>query len=74
MVLNAVGPYVKFAIPILKATIQAGVDYVDVCDDYDATQMLLEMNDELVEANISALICMGTTPRIGNMQTKLVAS
>src|SRR5690625_1232423 len=37
VVYNAVGPFVKFGVPILKAVIEAGTDYVDVCDDSDAT-------------------------------------
>lgn len=73
VVLNTVGPYVHFAIPILKASMEAQIDYVDVCDDHDATEMLLEMDDEVKKSGITALIGMGTTPGISNMQAKLVA-
>lgn len=74
VVLNAVGPFVKFGIPILEAAIEAGVDYVDVCDDHDATIGLLELDEEAKAAGITALICMGTTPGLSNVQAKLAAS
>lgn len=72
VVLNCVGPYTKFGVPILEAIIEAGVDYVDVCDDHDAAEMLLGLDEKAKEAGISALICMGTTPGISNVQARVV--
>lgn len=46
VVFNAVGPFVKFGVPVLKAVIEAGTDYVDVCDDGDATDDLLELHEK----------------------------
>ena len=73
VVLNAVGPYIKFGVPILESIIEAGVPYVDVCDDHDATEELLKLNDKAKEAGVPALICLGTTPGTTNMQAKLAA-
>ncbi len=73
VVLNAVGPYVKFGVPVLDAVIEAGVNYVDVCDDHDAAMDLLELDEKAKEAGVTALICMGTTPGITNMQAKFAA-
>ena len=50
MVLNAVGPYVKFGVPVLETIIEAGVPYVDVCDDHDATEELLKLNEKAEKA------------------------
>ena len=33
-----------FGPPILAAAIEAGIDYVDVCDDLDATERMLELD------------------------------
>lgn len=73
VVLNAVGPYVKFGVPVLDAIIEAGVRYVDVCDDHDAAEELLRLDDKAKAAGVSAMICLGTTPGITNMQAKLAA-
>lgn len=73
VVFNAVGPFVKFGVPILEAVIAAGTDYVDVCDDGDATQDLLELHEKAEAGGVTALITMGQTPGIANMQAKYVA-
>lgn len=70
-VLSAVGPYTRFGVMVLDAIIEAGVPYVDVCDDHDATEELLKLNDKAVKAGVPAIICMGTTPGTTNMQAKL---
>lgn len=71
VVLNAVGPYVKFGVPILDAIIEAGVPYVDVCDDHDATEEMLKLDEKAKANDVPALICLGTTPGTTNMQAKL---
>ena len=53
VVLNCVGPFYRYAPVILKAVIEAGKDYVDVCDDFDATEALLAMNEQAKKAGIS---------------------
>ena len=73
VVLNAVGPYVRFGVPVLDAIIEAGVPYVDVCDDHDAAEELLKLDEKAKAAGVSAVICLGTTPGVTNMQAKLAA-
>lgn len=73
VVFNAVGPFVKFAVPILEAVIEAGADYVDVCDDGDATEELLKLDEKAKAAGVTALITCGQTPGISNMQAKYAA-
>jgi saccharopine dehydrogenase-like NADP-dependent oxidoreductase len=67
IVLNTVGPFYTYGPPILMAAIEAGVDYVDVCDDLDATERMLELDDEAKAAGISALIGMGNSPGMANV-------
>lgn len=70
VVLNCVGPFTKFGVPILETIIEAGVNYVDICDDHDAAADLMELNDKAEAAGVTALICMGTTPGISNIQAR----
>jgi len=73
VVVNCVGPFYEFGPGVLRAVIEAGVDYVDVCDDVDATAKMLEMNVAAREAGITALIGMGVSPGIANVMVKYCA-
>jgi len=67
VVLNCIGPFYKFGPIVLKATIESEVNYVDICDDFDATEMLLKMDKEAKKAGLSALVGMGSSPGIANV-------
>ncbi len=73
VVLSCVGPFYKFAPMVLRASIDAGVNHVDICDDVDATEQLLKMDSNAREAGISALIGMGSSPGIANVLVKFCA-
>ncbi|MFZ4518161.1 MAG: saccharopine dehydrogenase family protein [Microthrixaceae bacterium] len=71
VVLNCVGPFYRFGAPTLAAVIDAGVDYVDVCDDLDATVAQLELHDRAEAAGVRAVIGMGNSPGLANIFVKL---
>ena len=73
VVLNCVGPFYKFGPPTLQAAIRAGVGYVDICDDLDATRSLLDLDLDARAAGITALIGMGNSPGLANIFVKLCA-
>jgi saccharopine dehydrogenase (NAD+, L-lysine-forming) len=73
VVLNCIGPFYKFVPIILRAVIDAGINYVDICDDVDVTIDILKMNQEAKNANVSALIGMGSSPGVTNLLAKLAA-
>jgi len=73
VVLNCVGPFYRFGPPTLGAAIAAGVGYVDICDDLDATQALLAMDGAARDAGVCALIGMGNSPGLANIFVKLCA-
>jgi saccharopine dehydrogenase-like NADP-dependent oxidoreductase len=73
VVLNCVGPFYKYGPIILKAVIEAKLNYVDVCDDFDATEKLLAMDDKAKKAGIAALIGMGSSPGIANVLVRFCA-
>jgi len=67
VVVNCVGPFYKFAPGILKEAIDSGVDYVDICDDYDATEEMLGMNDMAEKEGVKCVIGLGASPGITNV-------
>lgn len=73
VVLNCIGPFYRFGPPILKAVIEAGINYVDVCDDLDATEAMLELDGTAREAGITALIGMGNSPGLANVLARFCA-
>ncbi|TFG33490.1 saccharopine dehydrogenase [Candidatus Thorarchaeota archaeon] len=74
VVLNCCGPFYRLGPIVLKAVIESKINYVDVCDDYDATKKLLEMNDAAKKADISALTGMGSSPGVANLLVKFCAT
>jgi len=73
LVLNCVGPFYTTVKKILDTVIDAGINYLDVCDDPDVTLEILNYDDKAKNAGISALIGMGASPGITNLLAKLVA-
>ena len=74
LVLNCTGPFYALAVPVLEAVLDAGVkQYVDVCDDVDATLQLLEMDKTVREAGACALMGMGNSPGVTNLLGRLAA-
>lgn len=71
IVINFVGPYYKFAPMIIRACMEVKVDYVDICDDYDAAERIIEMDEEVKKAGITVLTGMGTSPGITNILAKM---
>ena len=66
--INCIGPFYKFAPFIIKAAIKKGVNYVDVCDDYDTTEILLDnYNKSAIDADITCIIGLGASPGLTNL-------
>jgi saccharopine dehydrogenase (NAD+, L-lysine-forming) len=73
IVLNCCGPFYKLGPIVLKAVIESKIDYVDVCDDYDATKLLLDMDKAAKKADITALTGMGSSPGAANVLVRFCA-
>ncbi|MDH5636612.1 MAG: saccharopine dehydrogenase NADP-binding domain-containing protein [Candidatus Bathyarchaeota archaeon] len=73
VVLNCIGPFYEFGPRVLKATIDSGINYVDICDDFDATEKILAMDEDAKKAGISALIGMGSSPGVANVLVRFCA-
>jgi saccharopine dehydrogenase (NAD+, L-lysine forming) len=73
LVVNCIGPFYRFGAPVLSAVIDAGVHYVDVCDDLDATRAQLELHEKAEAAGVCALIGMGNSPGFANVLVRYAA-
>jgi saccharopine dehydrogenase-like NADP-dependent oxidoreductase len=72
--ISTVGPFYKYSNKLLKASIAAKVNFVDIDDDFDATKEALSLDDEAKKAGITAVIGIGASPGITNMIAKYGAS
>jgi saccharopine dehydrogenase (NAD+, L-lysine-forming) len=71
LVVNLTGPYYTLGPIILDAAIAAGTDYLDICDDSDATELLLARDEAAKSAGVTALIGMGSAPGTTNVLVRL---
>ncbi|MEQ8677279.1 MAG: saccharopine dehydrogenase NADP-binding domain-containing protein [Aggregatilineales bacterium] len=67
LILNSVGPFYRFGVPILESAIEAGTDYADINDDWQPTQDMLRRHDRAQQAGITAIIGLGASPGISNL-------
>ncbi len=67
IVMNTVGPFFLHGLQVLKAAIDAGRHYMDICDDWEPTLEMLALHDRAREAGVTAVIGMGASPGISNM-------
>ncbi|MDC0512649.1 saccharopine dehydrogenase NADP-binding domain-containing protein [Gammaproteobacteria bacterium] len=67
IVVNTCGPYFKFAAPILKAAISSGCNYIDICDDWEPTIDMMQLDAAAKLAGISATIGLGASPGLTNL-------
>ncbi|MCP5058012.1 MAG: saccharopine dehydrogenase [bacterium] len=67
VVLNTVGPFYRFGVPILEATIDAGCHYLDINDDWEPTLDMLALHGRAEDAGVTAIIGLGASPGISNM-------
>ena len=70
IVLNCIGPYYLYGPKILKQAIYLNKNYVDVCDDFDATIEDFKYDSLAKDKNISCLIGMGSSPGLANVIVK----
>ncbi|MFD0360041.1 saccharopine dehydrogenase family protein [Nocardia sp. GCM10030253] len=67
VVLNTVGPYYRFGLSVLRAAIDTGTHYLDICDDWEPTVQMLDFDDDARAAGVCAIIGMGASPGVSNL-------
>jgi lysine 6-dehydrogenase len=75
VVINTAGPFYKTAVPVAKAAVEAKVNYIDICDDYEGTEILYnsEIDKLAKDAGITVLTGMGSDPGTNNILVKWYA-
>jgi len=75
VVINTAGPFYKTAVPVARAAVEAKVNYIDICDDYEGTQILFNSDiDKMAKkAGITVLTGMGSDPGTNNILVKWYA-
>jgi saccharopine dehydrogenase-like NADP-dependent oxidoreductase len=71
--MSAIGPFYKYEKKVAGAAVEAGVDYVSICDDYDAALELFDLDDEASKRGVTVLTGMGWTPGLSNILARLGA-
>ena len=73
VVINCVGPYYRYGIHTMQAAIEAGTNYLDICDDYDVTIEAFALDEAAKEAGVSLCVGFGGGPGTTNMLAKYAA-
>jgi saccharopine dehydrogenase-like NADP-dependent oxidoreductase len=73
LVLNTTGPFYRFGVPILRAAIETGTTYLDICDDVEPTLEMLQHDRLARSAGARAIIGMGASPGVTNLAAKELA-
>ncbi|GAB4589920.1 saccharopine dehydrogenase family protein [Nocardia sp. IFM 10818] len=74
LVLNTVGPYYRFGLTVLRAAIETGTHYLDICDDWEPTLQMLDLDAAAREQGVCAVIGMGASPGMSNLLAALAAA
>jgi lysine 6-dehydrogenase len=77
VVINCAGPFYKTAVAVARAAVEARVNYIDICDDYEAVPILFssaDIDEAAKEAGITVLTGMGSDPGTNNVLVKWYAS
>lgn len=67
IVLNTAGPFYQFGREVLAAAIATGTHYLDICDDWEPTLDMLDLDDAARAAGVTAVIGMGASPGTSNL-------
>ncbi len=69
VVINCAGPFYKTAVAVARAAVEAKVNYIDICDDYEATEILFssDIDQAARAAGITVLTGMGSDPGTNNV-------
>jgi saccharopine dehydrogenase (NAD+, L-lysine-forming) len=76
VVVNTAGPFYKTAVAVARAAVEARVNYIDICDDYEAVPILFSdaaIDRAAKEAGITVLTGMGSDPGTNNVLVKWYA-
>lgn len=72
---SALGPFYHFEPLLVRATLEAGVDYISICDDWLGAQRILDEYHEPARQQGRIVISgMGASPGLSNVGVRLLAA
>ena len=75
VVASALGPFYLFEASLVKAALQAGVDYISMCDDWSAAQdTILRFDVPARKAGRTVVSGCGVSPGMSNVAVRYLAS
>lgn len=73
VVVNTIGPFFRFGLPVLTAALRAGCHYLDICDDWEPTQEMLDLHETAARSRVTAIVGAGASPGITNLLAVVAA-
>ncbi|OFX16068.1 hypothetical protein A3K71_05160 [archaeon RBG_16_50_20] len=73
VVVNCVGPYYKYGLNTIKAAIELGVRYTDICDELVAAKEIVKLDGDAKKAKTTILTSLGSSPGLSNIQVQYSA-
>ncbi len=71
---SALGPFYEFEARLVRAAIEAGVDYASICDEFDAAQAVFsEFAQKAADSGRIILTGLGASPGMTNVAAALLA-
>ena len=67
IVINTVGPFFRYGYEVLKTSLDADCHYMDICDDWEPTEKMLELDHLAKEKGLLAILGLGASPGITNL-------
>jgi len=65
---SALGPFYLFEAKLVRAAIEAGVDYASICDDWLAAEEAIEQSsEEARKKGVTVITGLGTSPGLSNI-------
>jgi saccharopine dehydrogenase-like NADP-dependent oxidoreductase len=74
VVASALGPFSRFESRMVRAALEADVDYASICDEWDAAEAVLDEFDEPArKAGRIIITGLGASPGVSNLGVRLLA-
>jgi lysine 6-dehydrogenase len=74
VVVNCAGPNYRYEVIIARAAIEAGVNLVDLNDEYGTTQEMLALDEVARKAGITIILGLGGSPGVNNILVRAAAN
>ena len=71
--ISFIGPFYQYGVSMARAAIESKVHFIDICDDYQVTDEVLQMNEAAQAAGITVITGLGASPGVTQLVAKVGA-